>query len=398
MALDFAGQVIDDGHVALEWAPHAGKFKTYWLLAMRTGAKPGFTTLELDGNTYGYRFANLGRHQRYRFAVLAARDGAQVCSPWLSATPRAGSTLAREDAGVTEHLAKLKSLVAMPQDKRITLYWMLGPGFVDRVSVEIRRGIAVLGTYELEPEVKGFTIDPERCRGLLNGTAYTVTARAKFALAESESRSLTVTPAPQGQERDANRNNPQLPLVYPCLSLAPELDVFGDAKEEPSTVQIVCGRCRGRTEWRDYNLRCRACNAEFIANQRGDYLDVTKLRFGTCRCCLPRKLLVQDVGSTSLRCVHSGKEHIRAAGLSTFMLIEDLPHGLCQCCRPRRPLERKADDTIRCSKSNELHNQGERGGFGLVPSAPVFDAAAIDELLDAGLADICANGVSRGRR
>src|SRR6185503_10024885 len=207
--LDFAGQVIDDGHVALEWAPHAGKFKSYWLLVMRTGAKPGFTTLELDGHTYGYRFANLGRHQRYRFAVLAARDGAQVCTPWLSATPRAGTTLAREDAGVTDHLAKLTSLVAMPQDRRITLYWQLGPGFVDKIAIEIRRGAVVLANFELEPEVKSFTIDPPRCRGLVNGTTYTVIARARFVLSDSETRSVVVTPAPQGQEREANRAHPQ---------------------------------------------------------------------------------------------------------------------------------------------------------------------------------------------
>jgi hypothetical protein len=48
-------------------------------------------------------------------------------------------------------------------------------------------------------------------------------------------------------------------------------------------------------------------------------------------------------------------------------------------------------------KSNELHRRsGDQ--LVLVPSAPVFDAAAIDELLDAGLADICASGVSRGRK
>ena len=77
-----------------------------------------------------------------------------------------------------------------------------------------------------------------------------------------------------------------------------------------------------------------------------------------------------------------------------FLLIEDLPHGLCQCCRPRRPLERK-DQGVVCSKSGENH-RNERGQYVLVPSEPVFDAAAIDELLDAGLAEICSTGVLRG--
>jgi hypothetical protein len=293
----------------------------------------------------------------------------------------------------------------MPQDRRLTLYWQLGPGFIDKVVVELKRGTAVVATYELEPEVKSFTIDASRCRTLANGATYTVSARARFALTEGAPCVVTVTPAPQGQERAANRAHPQEHLVYACLSLAPELDVFGEGSTE--AMQITCGRCHGPTEWRDYTLRCKTCRAEFIANQRGDYLDVTKLRFGTCRCCLPRKLLVQDAGPAAgsqakdvLRCAHSGKEHIRSG--TTFLLIEDLPFGLCQCCRPRRPLAKNATagsqaNDVRCTKSNELHTRsGEE--FVLVPSAPVFDAAAIDELLDAGLADICASGISRARR
>src|SRR5204863_5813812 len=135
-------------------------------------------------------------------------------------------------------------------------------------------------------------------------------ARPRFALAVGDPCIVACTPAPQGEERAHNRAHPQAHLVYPCLSLAPELDVFDEGTSD-AAAQIVCGRCRGPTEWRDYTLRCKSCNAEFIANQRGDYLDVTRLRFGTCRCCLPRKLLVQDAGQACLRCADSGKEHLR---------------------------------------------------------------------------------------
>jgi hypothetical protein len=388
--IDLSGKIVDDGQVALEWH---GAYASYWLLAIRSGAKPGFTTLKLDGATRKYSFANLGRHQRYRFAVLAAKEGEQVCSQWLSATPRAGMDVSADGEGVVQHLATLERLVAMPQDRRLTLYWQLGPGFVDRVVIELCRGTAVIATYELEPEVRSFTIDAARCRVLANGVTYTIRARARFALTDSVRCEVQCTPAPQGEERAANRAHPQAHLVYACLSLAPELDVFGEGTQEIAQA-VVCGRCRGATEWRDYTLRCKACRAEFIANQRGDYLDVTKLRFGTCKCCLPRKLLVQDVGTDALRCAHSAKEHLRSG--SSFLLIEDLPFGLCQCCRPRRPLVRKGEE-VRCAKSNELHRRsGEQ--FVLVPSAPIFDAAAIDELLDSGLADICASGVTRGRR
>lgn len=387
--IDLAATIVGDGQVALAWR---GTYPSYWLLAIRSGAKPGFTALKLDGGTREYRFANLGRHQRYRFAVLGARDGRQVCSRWLSATPRAGDTASAERADLAQHVAKLERIVVMPQDRRLTLYWQLGPGFVDKVVVELRRGTQAIATYELEPEVRSFTIDAARCRALANGVTYTLSARARFALSDSERCDVACTPAAQGEERAANRAHPQAHLVYPCLSLAPELDVFGEGAEE--AVEIVCGRCRGPTAWRDYTLRCTTCRAEFIANQRGDYLDVGKLRFGTCKCCLPRKLLVQDAGSDALRCAHSGKEHLRDG--RAFLLIEDLPFGLCQCCRPRRPLAKTGGD-VRCTKSSELHRRtGDQ--FVLVPSAPVFDAAAIDELLDAGLADICASGVSRGRR
>lgn len=398
--IDLFAKIVDDGQVALSWS---GSYASYWLLAIRTGARPGFTTLKLDGATQSYRFANLGRHQRYRFAVLAARGDQQICSPWLSATPRAGYEVVADTDDVAAHLAAnlatIERLVVMPQDRRLTLYWRLGPGFIDKVVIELRRGTAILATYELEPEVRSFTIDAARCRALANGVAYTLSARARFALTESASREVRCTPAAQGTERAANAAHPQDHVVYPCLSLGAELDVFGDGIPGEAPQAITCGRCGNATEWRDYTLRCGACKTEFIANHRGDFLDIGKLRFGTCTCCLPKKLLVQDFGSEALRCAHSTKEHIRVPGQATFVLIEDLPFGLCQCCRPRRPLARQADQTIRCTKSNELHRRSAgEGVFALVPSAPIFDAAAIDELLDAGLAELCGGGVSRGRR
>ena len=129
----------------------------------------------------------------------------------------------------------------------------------------------------------------------------------------------------------------------------------------------------------------------------GEYLDIARLRFGTCRCCTPSKILVQQPGADLLVCSYSGKEHIRLAGTVGFRLIEDLPHGLCQCCRPRQPLI-KEGDVIRCGKSRETHRNVD-GRYVLVPTEMVFDAKAIDELMDAGLADICQAGVSRaGRR
>ena len=130
--LQLSAQIVEDGQVSLSWT---GSFASYWLLAIRTGSRPGFTTLKLDGVTRSYRFANLGRHQRYRFAVLAAHGDQQICSPWLSATPRAGYDVVADADDVSAHLAAIERLVVMPQDRRLTLYWQLGPGFIDKVVI-----------------------------------------------------------------------------------------------------------------------------------------------------------------------------------------------------------------------------------------------------------------------
>jgi hypothetical protein len=302
--------------------------------------------------------------------------------------------------GPQAHLANVTRLLVMPQDKRLTAYWQLSPGFAQRVELALLHENRVLQRWELEPEVKSFTVDTQRFPRLENGRKYTLTARTLLAGVEGQAHSVDVTAAPQGQERAANAALPQGNLVYACLSLTQELDVFGEQAPEQAGHALNCGLCGGTTSWQDYRLRCGTCRAEFISNGRGDFLDVTRLRFGTCRCCLPRKLLIQDVGSPVLRCSHSGKEHIQTPGQRGYLLVEELPFGLCQCCRPRRPLQKGSGQKVECCQSHEAHRRadGDAGTFVLLPSAPVFDAAAIDDLLDAGLADICATGVSRGRR
>jgi len=274
-----------------------------------------------------------------------------------------------------------------------------GLGASDRLAYGFNL-FGVLGRFELEPEVSSFTLDSTRIPGLQNGRAYHIRVRTRFACLTGKENTIVCTPAPQGQERAANRQHAQTHLIYPCLTLSSELDAFSENGTSSVAQPVVCGRCNGPTQWRGYALFCDACRCEYIANAHGDWLDVTRLRFGTCRCCLPKKLLIQERGSQSLRCVHSGKEYIRVEGQEGFSLIEDLPYGLCQCCRPRKPLGKRPDASIRCVRSLEVHRRADDNPtqFVLVPSAPVFDATQIDELLDAGLADICASGISRGRR
>ncbi len=403
MTIDLTVQVPGDGSIALAWQA-SFRARSYSLLVVRTGAVPAHTAVQLTAGTTAYRIDNLSRHQRYRVAVAAAsRDGTE-CSPWLWVTPRNGVPPLRDTrgGGLATCLATLRQITVMPQDQRLTVYWQRGPGFCDALALEVHRGDRLVRTITLEPEVTSIALDRGRGVRLQNGETYGIRLQSRFnGLVGGTSPLVLCAPAAQGEERAANQQLPQKSLVYPFLTLSPELAFFdqGDvaAEGEPGTeAPLICCHCRQAVQWRGYRLCCDGCGAEFIPNGRGDFLEASRLRFGVCRCCLPTKILIQKAGSTSLTCSHSGKEYIRLPGHSGYHLIEDLPYGLCQCCRPRRPLIKKRN-TVRCQKSQETHTN-QNGRWVLMPSEPVFDAAAIDDLLDAGLADICATGVSRGRR
>jgi hypothetical protein len=394
-------EVIGDGQVALRWqsAPRA---RSYQLLIIRTGAVRAYTTLQLSAEVLRYQINSLSRHQRYLIAVLASGPAGVVVSDWWSTTPRAGAAAraaAPEESELSSHLAQVRRLSVMPQDRRLTAYWETSKGFIDQLVLEVAQKGHVLKHLILEPEVTSISLDADRGVKLTNGERYVVRLHALFAAQVRQSApEVLCAPAPQGLERTGNRFFPQESLIYPCLSLSPELRVFEDepTAEEASSSALVCRHCRQTVRWQEYRLRCAGCGAEYIPNGRGEYLEVSRLRFGTCRCCLPKKILIQKTGGETLLCAHSGKEHIRMPDAEGFHLIEDLPHGLCQCCRPRRPLLKRGGAVV-CSKSGEKH-RNEEGRYVLVPSELVLDAAAIDDLLDAGLAEICATGVSRGRR
>jgi hypothetical protein len=401
MTTQLEATIPQDGSLALAWRPGRCPRSTSVLL-VRTGAVPAYTALRLGGELTRYQFNNLSRHQRYRVSVLTHGRGATEPSPWLDVTPRVGVLpRAAPEAGLQGVLATVTRLTVMPQDQRVTAWWKLSPGFVDQVVLEVGQPGRAARRFELEPEVRSFSVDQARGVTLENGQVCTVRLGCRFGGQETPGGGVVeVTPAPAGSEREANRAHPQVHVVYPCATLGPEVAVFPEdetgAPPRQALSSITCVHCRGAVTWQGYQLRCGGCGAEFIPTGRGDYLDFTRLRFGTCRCCQPRKILVQDRGSTSLRCAHSGKEHIRVPGEQGHFLLEDLPFGLCQCCRPRRPMHRR-DGVVKCVKTGEPHRL-EDGRYVLVPTEPVFDAAAIDDLLDAGLAEICATGVSRGRR
>jgi len=395
-------EVEGDGRIALRWRLEGAAARGFQLLVIRTGVRRAYTALKLSRELDRYAISGLSRHQRYLCAVLAADAGGSLCSRFVSVTPRAGLEPRAEQteglAALGAHLARVRRLTVMPQDRRLTAFWERGEGFADAIELEVLEGRRTLKRFLLEPEVSSISLDAERGVRLTNGQRYRVRVAARFAgLEPAAGESVTCTPAPQGEERAANRAHPQHGLVYPFLDLGPELVVFDDEEGAPASgaATILCHGCRARVVWQSYRLLCTGCGAEFIPTGRGDYLEASRLRFGTCRCCLPKKILIQRAGSEALVCSSSGKEHIRLPGETEVRLIEDLPFGLCQCCRPRRPLLRRGE-AVRCSKSDELHLQ-EGGAWVLAPSQAVFDARAIDELLDAGLAEICSTGVSRGR-
>ena len=398
MQIELNAEVIEDGCVALSWraTPRPGSVS---LLFIRTGAVPSYTSMSLGGDTDRYQIEHLSRHQRYLVAVLAHRPGEVASSGWLSVTPRAGLSPRPEEAtDLSGHLATVRRFTVMPQDRRLIAFWEISPGFVDGLVLELRCSGRMVRRLVLEPEVTSISLDAAREVELENGRDYSVRLRTRFAgRVQGETPLVRCCAAPQGEERRANSQHPQGNLIYPSLTLSPEVCIFPEEGQTTDTTvaeSIVCCHCRQPVQWHDYRLRCGGCGAEFIPNGRGDFLDLGRLRFGTCTCCLPRKILIQRAGSAALACAHSGKEHIRLPGTEGYHLIEDLPFGLCQCCRPRRPLIRRGQ-SVRCSKSGEQH-RNEDGRYVLLPSEPVFDASAIDALLDAGLAEICSTGVSRG--
>jgi hypothetical protein len=399
MSLTLRVEVPRDGSVALRWETNE-RLSSLTVLVVRTGAVPAYTSLRLAGDTLAYEITNLSRHQRYRIAVLGTHARSSEVSPWWTVTPRLGVAPRPDDSvsGLTPFVAAVESLTVMPQTGRLTVFWHRTPGFVDAMLLEVLQQGEVWKRLVLEPEVSSISLDRSRGIELVNGRLYGVRLAARFGpVASPSSATVTAVPAPQGEERQANRTLPQTHLVYPSLALTPEVRIFPEEEETApaeTPARLICFHCRAQVEWQEWKLRCRGCGAEFIPNGRGDYLELGRLRFGTCKCCLPTKILVQRAGSTSLCCAHSGKEHIRLPGARDYVLIEDLPYGLCQCCRPRRPLVKVGEHVV-CGKSNERH-RNENGLWVLVPTAPVFDAAAIDDLLDAGMAEICSTGVSRG--
>lgn len=392
--------VPKDGAIRFEWSA-AEAAESVSLLLIRTGAVPGFLRMRLGREVGAYQVERLSRHQRYLCAIATHAGATMQISPWRSVTPRLGvdAAIDTEKKGVEADIAKLSALRVMPQNRRLTVFWSLGKGFIDDVELSV---LSTLGgerllTMRVEPEVKSVVIDATRCPALANGEAYLVSVVPRFGTSFGAVISTQVVPAPQGEERARNRALPQAGIVYPFLALGDEHDPFAAETPRATPVQrITCCHCRAQVAWVDYRLRCGGCGAEFIPNGRGDFLDLARLRFGTCACCLPKKVLVQEQGSDALVCAHSQKEHLRLAGERGFRLIEDLPFGLCQCCRPRRPLERRGDRVV-CGKTKEPHRASDGHGYVLVPTAPVFDAAAIDDLLDQGLAAISASGISRAR-
>lgn len=397
--VELEARVLGDGCVELSWSGDGAEH--FHLMLVRSGAVPAYRALQLARAVRRYEVKGLSRHQRYRVAVLASRGGVSGCSRWLSVTPRAGlqPRVEQELQGVAGQLARITRLTVMPQDRRLTAYWSLTRGLVDAVTVELLRDERVIARRDVEPEVSSLSIDGSGGARLCNGELHALRVRPRFATIVGEGPpNVRCVPAAQGAERAANRALPQAGLVYPFFELGPEVRIFDEdeATAASSMTRVRCYHCGGDVSWRGYRLCCGGCGAEFVPNGRGAYLDSRRLRFGTCRCCLPHKILIQRAGSAELVCAATGKQHFRLPGEDRVRLIEELPLGLCQCCRPRRPLLRRGAE-VRCSGSDELH-RSDGGAWVLAPSDAVFDAAAIDELLDAGLAEICATGVSRAAR
>jgi hypothetical protein len=281
----------------------------------------------------------------------------------------------------------------MPQDRRLTVFLGRTPGFVTGFMLLATSARGPLGRLQLDPDCTSVVLDATRFPDLTNGAAVRLEVTPCLGALAGDARVIDAVPAPPGDERRLNAHLDPAGLVYPSLGVGAELDVFAERPSPTAAERIVCGRCGAEVAWRGYELACAGCGAEYIPNGFGAYLDRGALRFGTCLCCLPRKVLIAPAADAELVCAHSGKAHIQKTGAPGFELVESLRLGLCQCCRPRRPLGETAG-RITCSATRAAHVASPHG-FVLATDSPIIDAAVIDALMDAGLADLTSRGVTR---
>jgi HEAT repeat protein len=169
------------------------------------------------------------------------------------------------------------------------------------------------------------------------------------------------------------------------------------------TVQLLCA-CGGGLRFVEREareeLRCPACDAEYVLTAAGKLYLADRVPFGLCLCpgCRRKQPLVRRADSETLVCPISGEVHVRPFDHPRQLRrLADLPLGACACCAEPQPLVR-VNEELRCYRSRRLYQATPRGFEPAEPAAPAADdLAAINRALLLGGLGIAQSGLATGR-
>ena len=122
--LDLHAEVPHRGAVCLRW-PRVLNAEVIHVLLERGGTRPSYTCLAIAGTRTELRLENLGSRQRYLVSLVVSTEREALLSPRWSVTPDPSLPplqVGTADAPVTP--AALSELLVMPQDRRLTLFFI----------------------------------------------------------------------------------------------------------------------------------------------------------------------------------------------------------------------------------------------------------------------------------
>jgi len=169
-------------------------------------------------------------------------------------------------------------------------------------------------------------------------------------------------------------------------------------------IQRWC-ECSGALHWvqrQREELRCIACDREYVLSAAGKLLPSADAPLGTCLCpeCRRRQPLLRRPGGDALFCPMSGRVHVRPFDHpAQLRLLSDLPLGACSCCAEPQPLMRVNEEVV-CYRSRQRYRATPRGFTQQVapePLAPADQVAAINEALLAGSIGVGESGLATAR-
>ncbi len=137
-------------------------------------------------------------------------------------------------------------------------------------------------------------------------------------------------------------------------------------------------------------LQCSNCRKSFTFRVvDGEMVDVERLLYGVCRCCLLRKPIVRSRGF--MVCSLSDERYVEYRG--EYLRLLDLPFGLCSCCESPRPLTANSQSEIICTDTGVEYVRNLDGAIvRKPPSIDLSSASSVEAALNDGTAQFYYGG------